>query len=397
MKILMVNVVCGNGSTGRICTDLAVALEELGHEVKIAYGRGSVPERYKKYAVRIGSDYDVYMHGLRARLADGSGFGSKRASERFIEWVIRYNPDVIHLHNLHGYYLNLEVLFNYLRSSKKRIIWTLHDCWAFTGHSAFCDAVNCNKWKSGCYKCPLVNEYPASYFDMSKRNWEKKKMLFSSVPNMTIVTPSKWLAEWTRQSFLKEYKVEVINNGIDIKQFKQINSSFKRENEIKNRFMVIGVASAWNKMKGLSDYIKLDSLLGEEYKIVLVGVSKRQQQKLPESILGVERTNSIQDLVKIYNAADLMVNLSYCENYPTNNLEAIACGTKVLSYDTGGSAETIHGNGVVVPRGDINAIAKAIEDCKNNCNQNNTTPQLDYLDKRLCVNKYVKTIMNIVD
>lgn len=178
MKVLMINVVCGIRSTGRICTDIADALTAQGHEVKIAYGRETVPEKYQKYAVKIGSDFGVKLHGLRARLFDGAGFGSKSDTKKFIEWVKEFDPDVIHLHNIHGYYINIEVLFDCLRTCGKKIIWTLHDCWAFTGHSALCDAVQCTKWKKGCKKCPQIKEYPKSYIDRSKKNWIKKELCF---------------------------------------------------------------------------------------------------------------------------------------------------------------------------------------------------------------------------
>lgn len=172
MKILMINVVCGIRSTGRICTDLAMALESKGHDVKIAYGREKVPEQFQKYAVRIGSDLSVSLHGVQARLADSAGFGSEKATKRFIEWVREYSPDVIHLHNIHGYYINIEILFEYLKECGKKVIWTLHDCWPFTGHSAYCDAISCERWITGCYDCPQSKAYPKSLVDKSNLNWE---------------------------------------------------------------------------------------------------------------------------------------------------------------------------------------------------------------------------------
>lgn len=175
MKVLMINVVCGIRSTGRICTDLATALEAQGHEVRIAYGRENVPEQFQKYAVRIGTDLDVKLHGVKARLIDGCGFGSKRATEKFIEWVKDYDPDVVHLHNIHGYYINVEVLFSYLKTYHKRIIWTLHDCWAFTGHCVYFEYANCNHWMNGCHNCPQKKEYPKTIIDRSKANWGLKK------------------------------------------------------------------------------------------------------------------------------------------------------------------------------------------------------------------------------
>ena len=231
MKILMINSVCGIRSTGRICTDLADALTEQGHEVKIAYGRENVPEKYRKYAVRIGSDTDVKLHCLRARLLDDTGYGSRRATERFIGWVKEFDPDVIHLHNIHGYYINIELLFRYLASAKKRVIWTLHDCWTFTGHCPHFEYEKCSKWKTGCFDCPKAKrEYPARlFFDNSRSNWKRKKKLFTAVKDMTIVTPSQWLADLVKQSYLKKYPVRVIHNGIDTSVFRPAKSRFREE------------------------------------------------------------------------------------------------------------------------------------------------------------------------
>lgn len=339
MKILMINVDCGTGSTGRICTDLAEALEKQGHEVRIAYGRDAIPQ---KYAIRIGNDFDVYSHILQARLFDRMGFGSKRATKKFIEWVKEYDPDVIHLHNIHGYYINIEVLFSYLKTCGKKIIWTLHDCWAFTGHCAFFDYVGCTKWKTGCEHCSQKTEYPARVgIDGSKRNYGVKKELFSGVHNLTIVTPSEWLAKLLKESFLAEYPVNVIHNGVDTSTFRPIESNIKERFGIGEDIKVIlGVASVWDRRKGLEDFLKLSKLLNDKYKIVLIGLNKKQIEMLPNNILGIERTENIQELVAWYSAADVFVNPTYEDNYPTTNLEAIACGTPVITYDTGGSGES---------------------------------------------------------
>lgn len=358
----MINVVCGIRSTGRICTDLATALEDQGNEVKIAYGRENVPEQFQKYAVRIGTDIDVKLHGVRARVADGSGFGSKKATEKFIEWVKEYDPDVIHLHNIHGYYINVEVLFKYLKECGKKVIWTLHDCWAFTGHTPYCDSVNCERWISGCYECPLTKDYPVSFVDRSKQNWKKKKVVFSGVEDLTIITPSEWLAGLVRKSFLEEYQVKVINNGIDTSQFYPIESDFRKKNGLDEKFMLLGVATSWDEMKGYSDYLKLADLLGDQYKVVLVGLTKEQIKDLPRRILGIERTSSVRELAEVYSAADLFLNLSYCENYPTVNIEAMSCGTPVLTYKTGGSPEIVKKyGGIVVEQGNIESLFKTIQ------------------------------------
>ena len=360
MKILMINIVCGIRSTGRICTDLAAELEKRGHVVKIAYGRETVPDRFARYAVRIGSDRDVKLHGLYARCLDGCGFGSRKATLAFIEWVKAYDPDIIHLHNLHGYYLNLPVLFSYLRTCKKRIIWTLHDCWAFTGHSAYCDVIDCVKWKTGCRQCLLLGSYPKSYIDRSEANWFRKKEIMTGIPGMQIVTPSGWLANMVSESFLAEYPVQVIHNGIDTTVFQPAAGTFRERYGLENKIILLGVATAWDDMKGLSDYIRLAERLEDQYAVVLVGLTAEQKEKLSPRMIGIERTDSVHELAEIYSAADLFLNLSYCENYPTVNLESIACDTPVLTYRTGGSPESALQFGAAVERGDLDAVLYAI-------------------------------------
>ena len=362
MKILMINSVCGIRSTGRICTDLADALTEQGHEVKIAYGRENVPEKYRKYAVRIGSDTDVKLHCLRARLLDDTGYGSRRATERFIGWVKEFDPDVIHLHNIHGYYINIELLFRYLASAKKRVIWTLHDCWTFTGHCPHFEYEKCSKWKTGCFDCPKdKREYPARlFFDNSRSNWKRKKKLFTAVKDMTIVTPSQWLADLVKQSYLKKYPVRVIHNGIDTSVFRPAKSRFREEHGLEDKKLLLGVASTWHDRKGLGDFIKLSHMLDDSYKIILVGLSKKQLETLPENILGITRTNSTKELAEIYTAADMFLNLTYEDNYPTVNLEAQACGTPVVTYRTGGSPESAERFGAVVEQGALDRIVNIV-------------------------------------
>ena len=357
----MINVVCGIRSTGRICTDIASVLEAQGHEVKIAYGREIVPEQFQKYAIRIGSESDVKLHAIKARLSDSCGLGSKTVTKKFIEWVKEYDPDVIHLHNIHGYYINIEVLFDYLRSCGKKIIWTLHDCWAFTGHAAYCEYVGCEKWINGCDNCQNVGEYPASLVDKSKKNWERKKGVFDDIPELTIVTPSEWLAGLVRKSYLAQYPVKVIHNGVDISVFKPTENDVKAQLGIIDKKMILGVAALWEKRKGLDDFIDLSNMLPADFKIVIVGLSQSQLEILPKEIIGIERTNSVKELVELYSAADVYVNTTYEDNYPTTNLEAIACGTPVVTYDTGGSGESAKLYGVAVGKGKIKEISDIIK------------------------------------
>lgn len=358
----MINSVCGIRSTGRICTDLADALTAQGHEVKIAYGRETVPEKSRKYAVRIGSNTDNKLHGLRSRLFDDTGFGSKRATKRFIEWVKSYDPDVVHLHNIHGYYINIELLFRYLAEAEKPVIWTLHDCWSFTGHCAYFDYAECDRWKTGCHNCPQKKEYPSSMLaDRSKKNWEAKKKLFTAVKDMVFVTPSEWLAEILRQSYFGKYPVKVINNDIDLSVFRPTEGDFREKNGLTGKKMLLGVASVWDRRKGLKDYIKLSEKLDDNYRIVLVGLSEEQIKQLPENVIGISRTNNTKELAEIYTAADYFLNLTYEDNYPTVNLEAQACGTPVISYRTGGSTESAVRFGTVVEKGAVGDVLKLIQ------------------------------------
>lgn len=334
MKILMINSVCGIRSTGRICTDIADELTKQGHQVKIAYGRETVPEKYQKYAVRIGSDLSVKVDALTTRILDNAGFNSKAVTKRFLEWVRKYDPDVIHLHNIHGYYINLPLLFEYLAKSNKKVIWTLHDCWSFTGHCAYFTYAKCDRWKKGCHDCPCKKEYPASLkHDRSELNWKQKRKMFTSVKDMTIVTPSKWLAGLVKRSYLKKYPVVVINNGIDTSIFKPTQSDFREKHGLEGKKIILGVASVWDRRKGLEDFIKLSKMIDDHYAIVLVGLSEKQIKQMPKNIICISRTNSQQELAEIYSAADVFLNPSYEETMGLVSVEALACGTPVVSSD----------------------------------------------------------------
>lgn len=366
MKILFINSVCGVGSTGRICTDLAQQLEKDGNEVKIAYGRTSaVPDSGKKYAIRIGNDLDCRIHALQTRLFDKHGFGSKSATKKFLKWVEIYQPDVIWLHNIHGYYINIEMLFEWIKAHPQLDVkWTLHDCWAFTGHCSHFSYVKCEQWKHECHRCVQLREYPACYLRGSVgANFERKRKAFTGVKNMRLITPSKWLADLTRESFLKEYPVEVHYNNIDTKIFKPTPNDFRQRYRVEEKNIVLGVANVWNERKGLYDFYKLADILPQKYVIVLVGVNGKQIKKLPKNIIGIQRTHSPQELAKIYTAADVFVNLTYEDNYPTVNLEAQACGKKVITYDTGGCRETLYTeNSEIIKTGEIQEVARIIEE-----------------------------------
>ena len=366
MKVLMINSVCGIRSTGRICVDIAEQLEKEGHECKIAYGRETVPDKYKKYAVRIGNNLSVKIDALKTRIFDNAGFNSTLATKKFIKWVKKYDPDVIHLHNLHGYYINVKILFDYLKTSGKKVVWSLHDCWSFTGHCSHFENVGCKKWETCCYNCSQKKEYPkAIVFSNAKRNYFRKKEAFTNVPNMTISLSSNWIENLVKKSFLSNYDTALIKNGIDLNVFKPTPNSFKEREGLNDKKIVLGVATSWSKEKGLYDFYELSKMLSEDFKVVLVGLTKEQLTDLPSNILGIERTNSILELAEIYSAANVFVNLTYNDTYPTVNLEAQACGTPAITYNTGGSPESVY-FGNVIQKGSVkDAYLRILEICES--------------------------------
>ena len=361
----MVDVLCGVSSTGRICTEIAKKYESEGWEVKIAYGRREVvPTQYEKYAVRIGSDINTLIHVAYTRLTDHMGFASKIATKRFLQWATEYDPDLLWLHDLHGYYINVEMLFDWIKKRPNmQVRWTQHDCWAFTGHCSHFTMVKCEQWTSHCAYCIQTRQYPASWgIDKCFENFERKRAAFTGVKNMTLITPSQWLADLVKQSFLKEYPVEVIHNTVDTNVFRPTPSDFRERYGLQDKKVLLGVASPWTERKGLDDFLELSKMLDDHYVIVLVGLTKKQLKKLPKRVIGICRTNNVHELAAIYTAADVFVNTTYEDNYPSVNLEARACGTQVITYDTGGSGEAAGENGVIVEVGNAKALCQAIID-----------------------------------
>ena len=335
MKILIINEVCGHTSTGRISAELAEKLEKERNEVKIAFGRdGYVPERYQRFAHRIGSDKDVKMHALLTRLTDKHGLGSKRATKEFLKWAEEYDPDMVWLHNLHGYYINYESLFEWIKKRPEmKVKWTLHDCWVYTGHCVFYSYQGCERWKTRCHNCPQKKKYPSSILiDNSKSNYERKKATFQGVKDLEIITPSNWLADQVKQSFLKDYPITVVHNEIDKTKFKPTPSDLRERFGIQNKKIILGVANVWEERKGLNDFIELSKMLDEKYVIVLVGLSDKQIKALPDGIIGIQKTNDVTELAGIYTTADYFVNPSREETFGMTALEAAACGTKSIVY-----------------------------------------------------------------
>lgn len=362
MKIIQINSVCGIGSTGRIATDIHVAMQAKGIESFIIYGRGEATSCDS--AIKVSSTLDFYSHALQTRIFDNHGFCSINATKLAIKKIDDLQPDIVHLHNIHGYYLNVEQLFDYLkRHPQIKVFWTLHDCWAFTGHCAYFDFSGCEKWKTQCFSCPQKNTYPVSnVLDNSRNNYQRKKVAFTGVKDLTIVTPSRWLADLVRQSYLKDYPVQVVNNGIDLAVFYPRQSDFRVIHNLVDKFLIIGAASVWSPRKGFDDFISLAKMLPVNYRLVMVGLSPDKIKTLPSNIIGIHRTDNPIALAEIYSAADVFFNPTYEDNYPTVNLEAIACGTPVITYDTGGSTESVSPeHGFVVAKGDVKAVVEVVK------------------------------------
>lgn len=361
LRILQINSVCGVGSTGKIAVDIANVLKANGHDCLVCYGRGIAKGNVDSY--KIGNSLSNKIHGIKTRLTDKHGLGSKKCTKKLIKKIIEYSPDVVQLHNLHGYYINYELLFEFLKQYNKPVVWTLHDCWAFTGHCSCFDYACCTKWQNLCEKCPQKKEYPVSLLvDNSKSNFRRKQKSFTKIEKMIIITPSNWLNNLVGQSFLGKYETKTINNGIDLNVFKLIENDFRKNNKMEDVKIILGVADIWSEKKGFKDFILLSKMLGENEKIVLVGLDNRQMLDLPINVIGIKRTENQTELAKIYYAADVFVNPTYEDNFPTTNLEALACGTPVITYHTGGSVESISPNcGAIVEKGDINELYSKIK------------------------------------
>lgn len=341
--------------------DIYHTLEKNGDEGLLAYGRRSAPEGVK--AFRFGSDVDMGLHVLSTFFKGEHGFASGGQTKRLIEKIREWNPDVIHLQNIHGFVLQVELLFAYLKEAGKPVVWTLHDCWAYTGHCAFYDYTSCENWKTGCAGCKEYRRtYPYALFkDNTVNNYERKRIAFTGVSNLTIVVPSKWLAGEVKKSFLKDYPVQVIPNGIDRKNFRPMDEGLRDRLNLGGKFVILGVANVWERRKGLSYFLELAGRLPQECQMILIGLSKKQMKEIPENIIGLERTSNAKELAEYYSMADVFVNATLEDNFPTTNLEALSCGTPVITFDTGGSPESLNEScGRVVPKGDMDALLKAV-------------------------------------
>lgn len=358
MKVVQINSVCGSGSTGKICVAVSNLLTEACVENYILYASGnSAHPAGKRYM----SAPQIKWQALRARIFGNYGFQSKSATKRLIKELEQISPDVVHLHNLHGHNVHLGLLFSYLKQNNIKIFWTFHDCWAFTAYCTYFDMTACDKWMTGCENCPQRKKY-SWFFDRSKMLYQKKKAICSGL-DLTIITPSQWLADLTKRSFLKDFPIKVIHNGIDLSVFSPTESDFRKKHNIsQDKKILLGVANKWESRKGLDVFLRLaESLDSNKFQIVLVGTDDAVDKQLPEGVISIHRTQNQAELTEIYSAADAFVNPTREENFPTVNLESLACGTPVLTFRTGGSPEILDENtGSVVDCDDIDAMEKEI-------------------------------------
>ena len=365
-KLLQINpVVRISTSTGRIMQEIGELALKNGWKSYIAYGKGRDGIKpCKSQIIPVGNRWDTLWHGLKTRLFDLHGLASVQATQTFVKTIEEIKPDIIHIHNIHGYFLNYQILFDYLSKCNIPVIWTVHDCWLYTGHCYHYLYARCNKWQSGCNHCPQKNKFPASLLiDRSARNYTDKKRAFTSMPqNKFIIVPvSNWIKDEMRHSFLNEYDFRVIHNGINTEVFHVCDTQKTASRYgLTGKHILLGVASIWNEEKGLKDFIQMSQLLNDDEVIVLVGIKPNERKKLPHNIIGIGRTDNIHQLAELYSAADAFINPTWQDNYPTVNMEAIACGTPVVTYRTGGSIEAVTDDtGFVVGQGDVKGLLQA--------------------------------------
>ena len=363
-KLLQINVTANIGSTGRIAEEIGQLAMSEGWESYVAYGRGNYNSQSK--LIKVGNKFDLMLHGVKSLVFDSHGLGSKHATKKLINKIKKISPDIIHLHNIHGYYINIEVLFKYLAEANIPIVWTLHDCWTFTGHCSHFSYIKCDKWKTLCNKCPQENMYPKCIgFDQSKRNYNLKKDLFNLPSNITLVPVSIWLSEFLKDSLFCKYPVNTIHNGINTNKFRLLDDqdieNKKKEYKIADKFVILGVANNWSQRKGLPEFLTLSKKIKENDIIILIGLNKNQIKTLPPNIIGITHTKSIEELALFYSISDLYINPTWEDNFPTTNLEALSCGIPVATYKTGGAVEQITPEtGFIIEQGDIGGLINSI-------------------------------------
>ena len=361
MRVVQINTTCHTGSTGKICVSISEILSNIDVENYIIY-----TERKSDfvYGIKCGNYVNKKMQALKSLIFGNYGFNSKKTTKQIIKQIEKIKPNIVHIHNIHGYFLNYKILFDYLSKAGIPVIWTVHDCWLYTGHCYYYSFTQCDKWRMTCNNCPQRLAFPTSFFiDRSKQNFFDKQAAFCSMPKdkLTIVPVSKWIRGEMQQSFLKDYNYQVIHNGIDTDTFNIYDTeAVKAKYNLTGKHIILGVASIWSEEKGLNDFVRMAPLLHDEEVIVLVGIKEEEKRLLPNNIVPIARTENIRQLAELYAAADAFVNPTWQDNYPTVNMEAIACGTPVVTYRTGGSIETITPDtGIIVEQGNVQGLLNA--------------------------------------
>lgn len=365
MRVLQINTVYQHGgSTGRIAWEIQTLSRENGIDAYVAYGYGT-GNRCGDHEKELQGGLRRKWNIIRCRLWPRHGFYNMVETKRLIRWMDELKPDIVHLHNIHNSYLNVRMLFDYIKAHDIPVMWTLHDCWSFTGWCAYFDYANCDKWQTHCQSCPNKKDYPYTwFFDLSKSNYDLKRECFCGVKDLTLVSPSQWLADLTRKSYLKDYRVKVINNGIDTTVFKpkSDSSEVRKKYSIGNRKMILAMAMQMSKRKGIDFLLQMRTQLNEDECLVLVGGKREQMEKLQtERCVCIPRTSNVEELASIYSAADVFINPTLEDNFPTTNIEALSCGTPVITFRTGGSVESVDNNvGMIVDKGDGESLLRVI-------------------------------------
>lgn len=363
MKVIQVNSTLNSGSTGRIAYQLHQCLDQndIANRIAFGYGDRSDPVGFSLY-----SKLGTHLHSFLSRRLCMQGLCSVWQTKRLIRFLKRENPDIIHLHNIHGHYLNYVILFRFLKKWNKPIVWTLHDCWSFTGKCAHYFGAGCDKWKTGCYECPNLKTYPDSTFDGSRRNYRLKKKYFSQVKNLTVVCNSQWLKSQVEQSFLQKHRIQLIYNGVDTQVFRPSSvdpRELKRKYGIpQDKFIILGVSGVWKKDKGFDTFLQLADHIADSSLIVLVGVTPAQKENLPKNVIGITKTENANELAEIYSLADVLLNPSREETFGMVAAESMACGTPVIVSNTTACPEIVkRGTGHIVDANDLQDILHAID------------------------------------
>ncbi|MBQ0099341.1 MAG: glycosyltransferase [Firmicutes bacterium] len=389
MRVLQINAVCGNGSTGLIVKDIASQVEKNGDEAFVAFQNGQASKNFYVF----NNKFDEKLHALYTRIFGKQGYASKRETKKFLKWVSEIKPDIVHLHNLHGNYINLPMLLNYLSKNDIATVVTLHDCWFFTGKCTHYVEYKCDRWQESCGKCPQKHANINSiFFDKSSKVLFDREKLFVSIPRLKIVGCSKWIAEECKKSKLKNCDITYIHNGVDTSIFKPTNNEFRKKNNLEDKFVVLGFANKWGQERNREAVLYIISTLKEDERIVLVGCDNKMMDNFSkfDNVICVGFIKDRNELADIYSSCDVFLNLTHADTLPTVNMESICSGTPVITYDVCGSPELVDsGSGFVVPENDYIAIVEA----KNFIKFKNFNIEIEkYHEKFSKTNNYLKYI-----